>query len=103
MKLFIMGMPWDVIHDKNVAMEAGNFGSTHYKTATIFIDPEQSEANKRDTLLHEIMHVILWQTGMEYRLRNSEKVGEEEIIRSISTALLTTLRLNEELITYLLK
>jgi hypothetical protein len=98
----IVGIRWTIKEDKDVVHASGNFGETHFKSNTIYIDPDQSEQNKRDTLWHEIMHAALWVTGMEMRMRNKENIPtEEELVRALSTVQLQVLRENPGLVEYL--
>lgn len=50
---------------------------------------EQSEDSARDTLLHEVMHVVAYLSGASL---------EEEQVGPLSTVLLHTLRTNPELV-----
>ena len=58
-------MVWDIKEDANVANEGQCLGTTHTKSSTLFIDPDQPLQGKEITLLHEMIHAILWQCGLD--------------------------------------
>lgn len=70
-------------------------GEIFYGKAKIYIDDEQSEQTKPTTLMHEIMHGILVQTG-QYKANENEG-----LINALSFSLVQLIRDNPELIAYL--
>lgn len=51
----------------------------------IFLDPSTTRQKKEQTLLHEILHAISWQSGL-VKILNDDKL-EENIINSLSFGL----------------
>ena len=69
-----------------------NYGSCHHAKCEIHVNPSQSLANERDTVLHEIVHAL----ETEGQLKMSERQ-----VRILSTLLLAVLRQNPSLVRYL--
>lgn len=78
----IMGTEYEVIHT-NLLMEHGGI---QYEEKKILIDSASSEAVQQETLLHEAMHGILYETGLHFQLAESPGL-EESIVRAIETGL----------------
>ncbi len=57
--------------------------------------PEQTQDSMADTLLHELLHACLIQSGVQDRDR------EEDYVSGISATLLDTLRRNPDLVKFL--
>ena len=74
------------------------YGCVRYATQTIHVNPAQGPDLKKDTLLHEVVHAILWQTGLQARFDGD---SEEEFVRCFSPALLDTLQRNPKFVAYL--
>lgn len=74
------------------------YGLCESNPGVISIDDKahESEFQKRDTLLHEVMHAVLRQQGRTYTK------AEELYVTSLATGLLGTLRSNPKLAAYLL-
>ena len=89
----ILGFEYSIIRDGQVTSEGSNFGSLHFKTQRIFIDPESTEQKSRTTLLHEILHAILWQTGLCGKFRDDK--DEEMAIDSLAMALFNLFQDND--------
>lgn len=90
----ISGFMWDIKEDNNVATEGNCFGSTHYRTQNIFIEPTATEQKKEQTLIHEILHAIWWQNGLAERYKGDDSVREEEIIHTLSHGIYQVLKDN---------
>ena len=93
-KIKINGFDWEIQEDANVAMEGSVFGSTHYKNQKIFLDPNTTQQKKEQCLIHEAMHAVVWQTGLNERFRNPEKLTEEEIVQALSFGMYQVLKDN---------
>lgn len=91
----ILGFDWDIKEDKHVAHEGGIFGSTHTFSQTIFLDPAAPQQKKEQTLLHEMMHAIWWQTGLNKRYTKEKEIIEEEIIGALAQGLYQILKDND--------
>lgn len=95
-RIKIMGFEWAIEKDKSVAAEGSVFGSTHTHSQKIFLDPTTTQQKNEQTLVHEILHAIAWQTGLARRLEKfSDNKIEEEIIQSLSFALYEVLKENK--------
>lgn len=78
---------YTLVFSKEIAAEGHVFGSTHHHTLKIYIDPSTNPIVQEETLLHEILHAILFVSGMGYRFDEKEpqkRPDEEELIRSLS-------------------
>ncbi len=81
----IGGFIWEIIENADVSREGDNFASTHYRGQKIFIDPREPQQNKDKAFIHEILHAVIWQTGLNERLKRVEKdLTEEELETEIS-------------------
>lgn len=74
-------------------------GTTDVVKEAMWINPEASDNQKADTLLHEVLHAIVGTAGIE--LAGSGDT-EERAVSVISPWLLLVLKTNPELIAYLL-
>lgn len=93
-------------HDYAVSMskkkiDPNLFGETDNTNSEIHVHPNQSLQNKRDTLIHEILHAILFASGAK-RVLGWSAEREEKVIRLLSPWLLAVLQDNPDLIDYLL-
>jgi len=89
-KVKIGGFVWQIITDDQAVPYEGNaYGSTHFKSQKIFLDPENTEDKNKQAFVHEIMHVIWWQAGLteRYGRNDATKNIEEEIIQALSMGL----------------
>jgi hypothetical protein len=73
------------------------YGITSHGDLEIALQPDCAEMVIRETLLHEVLHALFYNTGLTERL--SEKM-EEQVIRSLSPALFDLLRRNPALLPY---
>jgi hypothetical protein len=88
----IGGFQWTIEQQMDVAREGDIYGSTHHTSQKIFLDPTMPRQKLEQTLLHEIMHAIWWQSGIE---RGSEdKKLEERVIHALSMGLYQVLQDN---------
>lgn len=60
----IGGFWWTIKLDKNVAFEGQVYGSTHFPSQTIFLDPRLPQQKLEQTFIHELLHAINWQYGV---------------------------------------
>jgi len=97
-KIKIGGFIWEVIESDDIANESATFGSTHFHHQKIFLEAGENQQKKEQCLLHEIMHAIFWQTGLEKRLDNKEvNITEEEFITAVSNGLYQVIKDNPEI------
>lgn len=80
-----------------VESHEGRKGVTFPQLSEIRIDPGNSPAIYRETLLHEVQHAIATFAGI------TGELNEEEWVTRTTPTLLTVLRENPELLTLLLK
>lgn len=78
-------------------------GRAAHHTSEIFIKPDLSPSQKRDTLLHEVMHCII-SVGVGVHMANIKDVSdlEEYVVSSTTPWLLAVLRDNPPILAYLL-
>jgi hypothetical protein len=91
-KVTIGGFDWAIESNIDIAAEGQVFGSTHYRTLKIFIDPLAPVQKQEQTLLHEIIHACVWQCGLNRRFDNKEVVSEEDVVHSLSMTLYPVLK-----------
>jgi predicted SprT family Zn-dependent metalloprotease len=93
--LKIGGFTWKVKRSQPVTTEGNCFGSTHFRAQEIYIEPDSiiTQQKSEQCLLHELLHVIIWQTGLAMRL-NDNKL-EEELVDAISHGLYQVLKDNK--------
>ena len=87
----VMHQRWSVLYCDNLVEAKAAHGLTVYQDRTIYIDSNLAYDGKVDTLLHEVMHVIM-DLG-ETRCWLPQE-SEEYVIRSISPKILDFLRGN---------
>ena len=92
--LKIGGFIWTVEESEKIANEGNVFGSTHSRKQRIFLEPNESRQKKEHTLIHEIMHALWWQAGLNSRYKKDENKFEEEIVDALSNGLYQVLKDN---------
>lgn len=90
----VLGFDWEVMYSRDVTYEANAYGTTHHSSQKLFIDPTTSEQKKAQTLLHELMHAIWWQTGLGKRYDKDHPKIEEEVVHTLSMGLYQVLKDN---------
>jgi Zn-dependent peptidase ImmA (M78 family) len=73
-------------------------GTTDTKMGVIDIRKDQSIAEERDTIVHELLHACFDQNIRNYE---KKKFTEEESVRRVTPKLLKVIRDNPELMEYL--
>lgn len=68
------------------------------RSQTIYVEPDQHPSQRRDTLLHEVLHAVASVTALESEWGDER---EEEIVLRMTPALLDVLRRNPRLVAYL--
>ena len=79
---------------KEVADAKGHWGKCSWKDAKIYVDTSGNTARTTNTLLHEVVHAIAREWGIE--LVNPEE--NERFVECLTNGLLTTLRQNPALV-----
>jgi|ERR1035437_1797103 hypothetical protein len=93
-KLKIGGFEWEIKENKEVAFEGNCFGSTHLPSQRIYIDPDSTMQKKEQTLIHEILHALWWQTGLTERYKKTPEI-QEEIIQALGHGMYQVLKDND--------
>lgn len=83
--------------DRESEMNERLYGMGDYAKALIAIRPGMAPGPERQTLVHEVLHQILRQSG----IGGLTAEDEETIIRHLESGLLGVIRDNPELIRYL--
>lgn len=92
----IGGFLWTIEEHLDVSREGNVYGSTHPTSQKFFLEPNLSPQKKQQTILHEVMHAVWWQSGVDRMFEGPEKhKKEEEIIHALSMGLYQVLRDNE--------
>lgn len=90
-KINILGFEYKIIQEETeTMMRNGYWGTCNSITQEIHLKPDVPEISKLDTLIHEIIHAIDWQTSG----KNGHELTEEQT-QHISTGLTTVLRNNK--------
>lgn len=91
---------YEIKFDKNISADAGALGLTGTETQRILLDPQMGPDVERETVLHEAMHGIWYQTLLDRQYRDKQ---EEDIIYTLAPRILELLKDNPELVEYLLE
>lgn len=68
-------------------------------TQRVLLAPGQGPDYLRDTVLHELLHAVLLQSGLSKRIGDDDR--EEELVRGITPGVIGLLRDNPRLIEFL--
>jgi Zn-dependent peptidase ImmA (M78 family) len=90
-KIRVIGLDFEIEENEKVANEGNTFGSVHSRKQRIFLEPNETQQRKEQTLVHEMLHAIFMQTGLSERLRDNKDVTEEQLVSTISAALYAVL------------
>jgi hypothetical protein len=69
-------------------------GEIVYREQLIVIDPNQGPDSMAETVMHEVLHACVWNTG--------DTTGQEQLVSATATILLDTLRRNPDLVAFLM-
>lgn len=89
MKIRILGIDYSVREVQIINDDDTIMGLCRYQANEILIKKGLSDADKKITLIHEILHAVLGQLGFENENDN------ENMIKSLSTALYLVLSEND--------
>lgn len=89
----ILGRPWRIKRTRGLK----NDGQTTYNRALIETKPGLDAFERREVLLHELMHAILYQQGRE----ESGSEVEESYVRPLALGLIAVFQDNPALASYL--
>ena len=79
---------------------SGLMGHVSTGQATIYINTDYAPTQQRDTLLHEVLHAIVYDTALHL---DWDSVREEEVVSRLTPAILNVLRRNPELVECLME
>jgi hypothetical protein len=94
---------WTIKQDDRLD-DDGEVGNHHgYRCAITY--SEQPDAQQlRDIIWHEILHALMYETGLGFEMKDSpEDVTEERVVRAMATASLALLRDNPRIARFLLE
>jgi len=74
------------------------YGACVFEHQTIYLSPNQMHQGASDTLLHEILHAIWHEAGVEH----NEVLVEETVVRTLSTWLRIVFRDNPATVKFIL-
>lgn len=94
-KIKIGGMTWDVEYSQPIADEGRCYASTHFNQQKFYIEPSTTRQNQESSLVHEILHAIIWQSGLRERYSDVKEWNEEEIVKSLEGYLYQVLKENK--------
>ena len=95
---------WKIIWSKEKTDEM--FGKTEISNKTVTIYKQENEEIERETLFHEILHVVgedKYDSIFSFEPEKKELDREENLIRLLSPALMQVLCDNKDLARYLFK
>lgn len=99
MRLRIGPATWRV---RTAPIDPDKLGVTRTAKHRIHLSPAQDASSRRDTLLHECLHAIFYESGLASVLAVSDD-DEERFIRLLTPWLLALLRDNPRLVIFLLE
>ena len=86
------------IKELETESNADLYGITTHGILEIVLQPEVADMVMRETLLHEVLHAVLYNTGISDRMTDK---AEEHLVRALSPALFSLLRDNPDLVQYI--
>lgn len=95
-------LPGSEGHDGVVGLNSLNTQRIHIRTVGIE-EHNVSIGTQRDTLLHEVLHGVFYLGDLEHYGGKRAGRHSENLINSLSTVLLATLRANPALVAYLME
>lgn len=65
MKIKVAGVHYEIKEVENLALNHGLYGQVIYQTQTIQIEKSLKADRKNETIIHELLHAILYEAGYE--------------------------------------
>ena len=90
----ILGKDYELIHDNTGLSDQNLLGRSKCAQQKIFYADDQGAAQLRDTLLHEILHVVDWTVKAELK---------ENQVAAIASGLYAVFKDNPEFVEWLMK
>ncbi len=88
-----------VVTDGANDFQVGDYGCCDNDSLVLTIVAGRSLGNDQDTLLHEIIHAVAFQMGVDGAINKRE--GEERWVQALATGLLAVMKDNAGLVSYL--
>lgn len=104
-KVVIGPVDWTVIEDADLIDRSRNragddrWGESDKKLVEILIDPSLPPSRKREVLMHEVVHAVLYEWHVDKVF--PDNFEEEPLVEILGVALLATIRDNPDLISFL--
>ena len=99
-EVVLLGAADYVIREKKRLDTPQLLGETDNPNCEILIRRKQAPASKRDTFLHEVLHAIIWLSGMSNEMDGEV---EEKYVRYLTPWILAFLQDNPDSLAYLLE
>ncbi len=90
-------LTWQFVYSEDVVEEGDCYAATHLRRQRSFLDPRAREDNNRLSVIHEVLHVIFYLSGLHERLTNKESQTEEDVVREMATLLTQVIQDNPAL------
>lgn len=80
-KVNICGVPYKVYHKEDAfKSDALHFGEIKYKESEIILSTGMNEELEKETLIHEIVHGVLWHIGRD-------DLNNEQFVQALAQAI----------------
>ena len=86
------------INKESVEAKTRLLGYCDSERSEMILRPGQSDSQQKDTILHEVLHAITHQTGIQHELGDDD---EEKMVVRMTPLLLLVLQSNWDLVEYL--
>lgn len=87
MRIKVAGTSYEVVREKGLAAGNGIYGDVNYITHRIRIDEDLSPVRAGQTLIHELLHAVLYEAGFDEQ--------DEDLVRRASNVLYQVLEDND--------
>lgn len=87
--LNIGGVKYQVIEEQDVMVAKDLLGENCARTSTMTLRKDQHPTRKLQTLVHEILHALVYEAGLD------EKYQDHDIVNPLSNALFRFMRDND--------
>lgn len=96
-RIKIGGFWWAIKFSKDIAVEGQVYGSTHFPSQTIFLDPRLTPQKIEQTFIHEILHAVAWQYGVARMLDAADETKrlEEHVVAGMAFGIHQVLKDNK--------
>lgn len=93
MKLKIGGFEWLIKEDESVTDTNDSFGLNFPKEQIIYLKPNLTKQLRSETLIHEVLHAIFWQTALNTEFDDDQ---EEKIVSALAHGIFQVLNDNKD-------